>query len=93
MPHRGTQKLCRVIGESPLHLEQQFRPEHNRSPRSLGNSPGLGIVAHRVRRDGFGNAAVFSVTYKGGVFRYLTLSWGIVFRLGAFRELWASCRV
>jgi len=45
MPFRGTQKLCRVIGEPPFHFQQEFRPKHNRSPKSLGNSSGLGIVA------------------------------------------------
>ncbi len=33
----------------PVRLEQQFRPHHNCSLRSLGNSLGLGIVAKRVR--------------------------------------------
>jgi hypothetical protein len=48
MPFRGTQKLCRVIGEPPFHFQQEFRPKHNRSPKSLGNSSGLGIVPQRV---------------------------------------------
>jgi hypothetical protein len=49
MPLRSTRKLCRVISGLTLFVEQQFRPQRDRFPWSLGNSSGLGIVAQRVR--------------------------------------------